>query len=285
MRNVVFVDKDDTLGSGFRNGLYPGASGFLSGQKEKQREIYVVTNAGAAGIEHLKEVSKHIDGYFGKDITLNNSSLYSLEDGSFGEIWDDYGPRRKLFLSIENERALTKFEWWRADRIWDLQGDVTYGRAAKEELDYLQDVVNRQLGYWDQMFHKETREPFDETRRYRNPFLEQNEAPYYKDLYFALRLIAPKDYETARVVMVGDDKDAEASMCTHPEIPLVVVSDAVREGNWGLVENALDFFYSKKEKPHQTFDSSASKGTKATINNTTYHLEVGERDERCLYCP
>ena len=65
--NIVFLDKDGTLGSFERDtkGLFPKTAEFLSRQKRKGRKLFVVTSTGAAGAAHLADLP--LDGYFGRE--------------------------------------------------------------------------------------------------------------------------------------------------------------------------------------------------------------------------
>lgn len=144
MKEVLFLDKDGTLGDFSGAGLYQGVGGFLADQA-RFRELYIASSAETAACRmDLAEVSSHLSGYFGR-----------------GEI----------------------------------------GRSR------------------------------DFSQAYENPYCPG----HTKDLHLAKMLISPGTHERLSCVMIGDHGDALGTTASAPEIPLVVISDRVRNGEWQLV--------------------------------------------------
>ena len=88
---IVFLDKDGTLGSfgPGSKGLFPKTAEFLSRQKRKERKLFVVTSAPAAGAAHLVDLP--LDGYFGSEkVDSSKKSMYILPDGKIRNIHDDW---------------------------------------------------------------------------------------------------------------------------------------------------------------------------------------------------
>ncbi len=260
MVDVLFLDKDQTLGEfvstfGEPIGLYPNVPQFLEEQREKGRKRYITTTAGKEGKEHLTSVEHLLDGYFGSEQVDSSgffAGLFYIRSDGTIRSIRDDYQHRRDFLP-EEQRRLTP-----EDR------------------------------HWRELLHKETKEPFDPKTAYANP---HRLFGFLKDLYLVRRLIAPVEYADLRTVMVGDRGDRD-SVKSDLETPLVIISDAVQEGNWDLVSRAVDHLFSSPElKPFQvydaTFETASQNGKKraATIDGATFSLERNTRGGRFIYCP
>ena len=259
--DVLFLDKDKTLGDFKEDGLYPGVIDFLTKQKNKERKLYIATTANNDGKKHLSEVEGVISGYFGNELIDATTQKYCLSNGEIRNILNDYCSRISM-LPIDEESRLMEEAYERGDRLNDLKG------VEKEKL---QQEINAFFNYWRALLHKETEEPFDERSRYGNPYL--NDCRSMKDLFLAKRLISPLNYDSIRSVMVGDNGDT-IGYYSDPETPLIVISKEVRNGKWNIVENIVDLLFSDKEKKlWQVFDEiyGSSKGIK--ISNEKKEFE------------
>lgn len=283
MQDIIFLDKDGTLGefSSGAPGLFPNVRAFLENQKQKQRYLYVTTIANHKSRSHLVDIEDLLSGYFGGDtIGVDGSGLYVLPDGQIRRIDEDYLKRRE-FESEDRQQAL----WAEADERSNRLDSLRYGTNERR---ILEQEINDFFDYWTELFHKETRELFDRSTTYQNPYMSGG-LPH-KDLFLARRLISPTDYTGLRTVMVGDGGDIRVVGC-DPETPLIVISNEVREGNWSLVSNILDHLFSdQSKKPFVMYDSLFAQGANSgekvalTISGSEYSLENSRRGERIVHC-
>lgn len=291
MTDIIFLDKDKTLGCFYagEKGLYPNVIDFLDLQKQKERKLYITTTANDEGRKHLADISDKLDGYFGSQQIDSSYLLYILPDGRIRNVYDDY-IERKEFESKRKRKKLDDEAGARAERLNTLPFN-------SEERATLQKEINTFFDYWGQLLHKETREPFDEYKRFTNPY-----GKFSKDLYLARRLIAPHDYESLRTVMVGDLGD-DTTVLSDPQTPLIVISNNVREGNWQIVAKMLDKLFSDDNlMPWEVYDHLFNESTKnqpskrsnfrddgetrsLSLNGIKIALRKGSRDERIIYCP
>lgn len=254
MVDVLFLDKDDTLGEfvstfGEPIGLYPNVPLFLEEQRGKGRKRYITTTAGEGGKAHLTSIEHLLDGYFGFE-QLCAGPFYIQADGTVRRIFDDY--QYRLRFSPEEERLLPSGS------------------------DYA-------------IFHKQTREPFDRKTAYQNP--HPDNLNFLKDLYLARRLVAPTGYQELRTVMVGDLGDRD-TVTSDLETPLVIISSAVQEGNWNLVSRAVDYLFSRPDtKPFQIYDAAFETASQdgmqrvTELDGATFSLERDIRGGRLMRCP
>lgn len=277
-KDILFLDKDSTLGNwASEEGFYPGAVAFLQQQKERERELYIATTAGESGRVHLADADHLLTDYFGREkIDGGRRSLYCLPDGTFRVISDDYNDRIWTLPKKEQDQLLAE-----AEKLCDQKAAT---RSDAEREDYQRQID----GFWEtwgQSIHLQTGEPFDETTRYKNPYLQQfGFSSHGKDLYLARRLISPLEYQNLRAVMVGDYGDAQ-NHSSDPFTPLVVVSKRVRAGEWNLVSTLVDLLFDNPEKmPWERFDELHTAKT-VVIQNEPYRFERNEWDSRVAYCP
>jgi hypothetical protein len=279
---IVFLDKDGTLGNfgPGGKGLYPRTSKFLKQQKRKKRKLYVVTFANAAGRAHLKGMP--LDGYFGREkLDPTTIELYILPNGEIRNIRDDY-ERRETFETKETRNRLRQESLERADRMQAIRGDTA-------EKSRLQQEINDFFNYWRTLLHKETKKPFDEATRYQNP---NDQLCFLKDLHLVRRLISPQGYDELNAVMVGDTLD-ESTVTSDPKTPLIVVSNRVRSGEWGLVEDVLDPMLSdggtqaweRFEALYSTSRPVQEARCILSLNGVDYTMKKGEYGERIIHCP
>jgi hypothetical protein len=260
----------------------PNTIAFLKAQKQKEKDLYIATTASERMKERLSDIASILTGYLGREtIGRGQGELYIHPNGKIRDINEDYRERRD-FESEARNLELDEESKARKERLDEQQ----YGSTEKE---IIQDEIHAFFRHWRQLLHNETRQPFDETTRYRNPNIECG--LFYKDLYLAKRLIAPVEYEKLRSVMVGDYGDSGNSslngstVSSDPETPLIVVSMQVRAGNWDLVSRVLDTFLSTKRETWQVFDAIYQEGTSFTLEGHTYTLQKGPNNERAIYCP
>lgn len=200
-KEILFLDKDGTLGGFSEEGLYPGVEKFLS-EQARIRKLYIASSALITDcMKDLQDVSPYLSGYFGR-----------------GEI----------------------------------------GR-------------NR-----------------DRSRDYENPYC----SGHTKDLHIARLMINPDAPKSLPCVMIGDHVDAQGTTASAPEIPLVVISDRVRAGEWHLVANALGVLFSTQSMPHEVYDqmlwNALQEGSHKSfqIGEERYQLEYKQEfQERLIFCP
>lgn len=178
---------------------------------------------------------------------------------------------------LERDSVLTQLEKAR------LRGSSEYAEKDRE--------FAKLKRFSERLLSRNTREPFDENTRYQNPYLERQ---HKKDLHLARRWIAGSNFAEPYVVMVGDTSDKGVNV-SDPSTPVVVVSDAVRRGNWVLVENILDvLLHSAVEEPLKVYDclyrASSSLGDRRSVavEGIHYVFEVETFEgvtSRRVYCP
>ncbi len=289
MVDVLFLDKDGTLYDDYdAYDLFPGVNSFLAHQKAAERKLYVTTGASEEGKVHLFDVESLLDGYLGREqLDSARSIRYVLLDGTIRLFVDDYA-RRDHFLSAPRREKMDGMRFRRSDRLDALS-------SGSKEREALQKRINIHFDHWRKLyFHKETHKPFDPTTKYENP---HNQPGYLKDLHLARRLIAPQGYADLRTVMVGDPSDV-TTVSSDPETPLVIVSNTVRKGNWGIVEVVVNHLFSSPQaKPFQMFDDAYDSALNSSshlarmharqmaLEGSTFYLVRGERNERFIYCP
>ncbi len=195
---IVLLDKDGTLGDfydtldGKDPVLYPGVPEFLDLQKQKGRRLYIATAAGDLGEAHLVDIADKLDGYFGKQqINSATEDYYVLPDGHIRKVKDDYDMR----ILLESKERQAELDDESLDRSLCLN-DLRHGTQEREEL---QTKINGFFEYWQQLYHKETRQPLDKLMRYANPHVHAGR--HGKDLYLARRLISPVGFEDLRSVL------------------------------------------------------------------------------------
>ncbi len=276
-RNIIFLDKDGTLGE-FQQGdcgLYPGAKGFLETEKAKGRELYIATTAGDPGRQHLEEVICFLDGYFGQDQLRSSKGFYFKQGNCVVPIGSDYETRIELLPEDERERTFAH-----ADSLCN-----KHDKAKEEEKQGIRKELDSFWSYWRALVHRETKEPFDESRRYKNPNVK---GIPMKDLYLARLLISPDESRQLRTVMVGDGSDA---VVTDPEIPLIVVQRNWPE-EWGAISSLLETFFGDRERqPWQVYDTIFKEGNRtkssdeklSKIGRHEFIFERTEFSERMAY--
>ncbi|MBS3123806.1 hypothetical protein J4437_04180 [Candidatus Woesearchaeota archaeon] len=295
MKDIIFLDKDGTLGrfepgqNGLSpNGLFPNVSSFLENQVKKEREFFITTIAGEDGKEHLKEVNHLLSGYFGYEkINSGYHNFYIRPDGNIKPVDKDYCFR--IFLeSEEKQRELEDQAQERGDRLSHLS------LKSKERL-RLQKEINEFYGHWHQLIQKETKEPYNCSLDYSNPYLPERVTGFCKDLFLARRLISPIAYGDLRTVMVGDYGD-KTTPDSDPQTPLIIISEAVQKGAWSLVEVTLDKLFSDKvKKPYEIYDALYAAGNLSgrpdgkcrqfTLDSIQYEAQIIGNNSRVLYCP
>jgi len=244
-RDILFLDKDNTLGDFLDEGLYSGSARFLEKQKGQGQELYIATTACAGGREHLTEVDHLLSGYLGEeDISTRDKPRYVLSNGVIREIYNDYHSRTDGLLKSRRDELYVEADK-RADRLFALPHDSSEREALQQE-------INDFFDYWHGLIHKETGEPFDQSTKYQNPHIEKGSLS--KDIHLARRIISPQDPDSLRCVMVGDPGDA-MDWISDPQTPIVVVSERVRSGDWSLVSRVLDRMYAKHVVPAQVYDA------------------------------
>jgi len=149
-----------------------------------------------------------------------------------GDISEDF-TLRILLESDEKQKDLDVEAEERCDRVMEL-------KEGTEERNSIQTEINTFYEYWHTRISNATGEEYDKSQAYVNPNAKEHIAGYGKDLYLAKRRISPVGFENLRTVMVGDHVD-EDSIHSDPTVPLVVVSDSVRHGDWNLVSVAVDY--------------------------------------------
>ncbi len=245
--DIIFLDKDHTLGEFDLDGcgLYPNVKFFLEEQIEKKRQLYVTTSAYEEGRVHLKDIEYLLSGYFGKDKIGVGDSLYVSPDGTLKKIIDDYAERMSFLPRDEQSRKMEEISSV-SDRLFELLNDSL-------EKEALQKQINDFFKHWNGLIHRESKEEFVGSTRYKNPNINEY-SNHIKDLYLAKRLISPVDYLNLRTVMVGDMGD-DSTVNSDPETPLVIISDKVRNGDWKYVSFMIDrLFNDSKEKPFKVYD-------------------------------
>ena len=248
--DILFLDQDYTLGNfrGDQTGLYPHTAQFLEAEKDKGRKLYIATTAGASWRRHLASVDHLLSGYFGRElIDASLNVLYLLPDGTVRKLYDDFQSAFD-FLTLEEQRT---FNQEQQERI--KKKDRHSNNEEYKEAETMQEEINSVCALmYERLLHKITKEPFDETSRYKNPHMEGS--VFTKDIWLARRLIAPQDYASLRTVMVGDDGD-KTSILSDPQTPLIIVSNKVQEGNWDLVSRLTDKLFSDPSQfPWQVYD-------------------------------
>ena len=256
MKDIVLVDKDDTLGvaegGGYRTfNMFHGAPEFLQWQRDEGRIVHVATNAGAAGRIHLKEIEELFSKYFGREFVSTEDHIFYLTPrGRVRNVRDDYDIHcdGKVFRSVD-----------------DL---CLFGEAV--EFSQLPDV-----GF----VHRKTGEKLDKSNLYQNPYFGKG---VMKDLYLARRFAGGKGYENARIVLVGDNGNAIHSV-TDPMTPIICVGI---EPNWKKASFMLDKLFSKG-KPADVFDElfeSAKEDDKNRKLIMEYSYSMKKRDSNGREC-
>jgi hypothetical protein len=297
MRDVIFFDRDGTLGHfgsdsyGNKTGFFPNALQFLKQQVEKKRNSYITTIGNKEGWEeHITEVDHLLSGHFGNaEIDLQKiGSLYFTPGGNLRKVSDDYATKSTLTPEEKDEVK-------RKEKELRNKQDELYQQLMDPKLDDDKQKVNEiaaKIGSLDNqinkltvkftsciLVHKETGEPFDKSKEYKNP----SEVTSKKDLYLARILVSPTDYANLRTVMIGDTHDA--SNRSDQETPIVVVSDQVREGNWGIVSIVLDQLFSDtRVKPFSIYNQLFVQGTNENISGygiSTRTVSLGGIDYVC----
>lgn len=94
--------------------------------------------------------------------------------------------------------------------------------------------------------------------------------------------------ENLRIVHVGNHGDTDFAS-TYSKMPLVVISNRVKLGEWGLVEKVLDLlFYDENIKPWEAYDNLTDKNKdkgKIYIDESEYAFDRRNNTARILYCP
>ena len=279
--DVIFLDKEETLGSYFNAAfkLYSGVREFLEVQSGRNRKKCVATTAvGDRWKSHLAPIEELLDGYFGaKEINSADNKFYLFPNMSPRNIRNDYVLRINI---APNRKELDgKYKLMLKQRDWFSGGD-----KEREELNA---KIAQFFSYWHELVHKETGQPFDESSLYRNPHSDDG---FYKDLFLARRLVSPTNYRDLRTIMVGDHKDVSAAS-SDPETPLIVISDQVRLGQWGIVSTMLDKLFSDAiMKPWQVYDVLGTGALHAdsktvSIDGLAFNLERTGCNGRVIYCP
>jgi hypothetical protein len=303
---IVLIDKDGTLGYFYylACGMFDGAKEFLEGQKKLNRDIYVATCASTKKRDQLIAIENNLDGFFGnEDIDVITNPYYEDERGKLNKIYDDFVNRERtlsLTQRVEikekiNERE-EEFEKLieLADSIknnsnyWDKDKEIRRLNSIINKLDFenLKDQI-----YLKQLVHKKHKIKMNPASIYRNPNCK---AIFSKDINLTKRLISPSDYELLRCVMVGDEKDVVGTL-SDPKTPLIVVSQNVKLGDWGLVELVVNKLFCDSDiEPHEVFDELIGSDIekKVLIGNRRFTLRREGLDEyeykekgRVIYCP
>jgi hypothetical protein len=268
-KEVVLVDKDGTLGYFYHlaSGVFDGAKEFLAGQKKLKRRIYVATCGKKKRREELITIENNLDGFFAsEDIDVLTNPYYENEQRVLKKIADDYVNREKLLSLTQRveiqDRIYQRQEEFeelveRAKRI-KINCDLSY-EEKEERIDSLNNIINRldfsnlkDETYLKQLVHKETGERLNPAKIYRNPNCKN--VVFSKDINLTKRLISPQDYDSLRCVMVGDENDVEGSL-SDPKTPLIVISQNVKYGDWGLVEIVVNkLFCDRLIETYEVFD-------------------------------
>jgi hypothetical protein len=286
MTDIIFIDKDNTLGDFHTGGcgIYEGVENFLMAQNVLGRRIYVATTASQRGIIHLEKVMSLFAGYLGREqIDATHHSKYILPDGSIRNIDDDFALRSQ-FCSEEEAKRLY-------DKLYELHRLQSSFPSDSAEYKRIEEELNFFLDHSCQLLHKETREPFDESRRYQNPYTLKGTMAE-KDLFLARRIISPDRYIELRTVMIGDGCDILVPL-HDPETPLIVISGDVRCGSWNIPEVIVNRLFSTPDMPWQVHDAlfsealptSRGKNRECSIDGILFTFEKGEMGERRIYCP
>lgn len=282
MVDVLFLDKDGTLYDDHNShDLFPGVKRFLETQKAAARKLYIATGSNEESKIHLFDVESLLDGYLGREqLDSARATRYVSADGMVHLVKDDY-EHREVFLSEPRKEKLEGMRRRRSARLDALP-------SGSEERESLQNRINSHFDYWQKPLHNQTREPFDPTTRYEHP---HNKPGFLKDLHLARRLVAPQGYADLRTVMVGDPAD-KTTVSSDPETPLIIISNTVRQGNWGIVSCAIDYLFSSPElKPFQVYDAASESARQYGKRRVTelagmnFPLERDIRGERFMYCP
>lgn len=248
------------------------------------------------------------DKYFGQEqIDSSREELYICSEGTIRPILSDY-QRRGFFQ--EKRRAWNAEQQEHDMKMTDLEREYQEARRKIKGLDIpiaekrkrlalirtdyedkkarLLEELNRSEGYWGQRLHKETREPFDESTRYRNP---NDHSTFLKDLHLVRRLILPGNPMDLDPVMVGDAEDID-TVRSDPETPLIIISNRVQSGEWLLVETVLDTLFSDDAtRAWENFEALyAAARIEArirtiAIDGITYIIKKGDYGERVVVCP
>lgn len=286
MTDILFLDQDDTLGvfnhkSQFYCGFYPGAIDFVAGQASL-RDVYITTRSREKDRVVVRDIEKYLSGYFGKDSigvfreeSFGPAFRYVRSDGVVRFVEDDYHERRDA--DPELDRRII-------DEQWSLPRSPFPGETEPIEVAEKRAAVHRLAMYGRELIHKETGKPFDESTKY------VNTNKFLKNLRLAKELISD-DPDSLNAVLVGDvgappfgTGDLNAPL-SDPSVPVVLMTERMRKGDWHPVEVMLDHLY--KGNTAEMYDSFGLVGDgrkSVRVQGLEFRLEV-EKGVRRVYCP
>lgn len=287
----IFLDQDDTLGMFLTTGstFFPGTREFLTNQQNRADLYLASTGSQPVCEENMAELRDIFTGIFGREkIGTNAIDTLFLDQDGWPKFVETHYAKRIDLMREERRRELEEALSRRNEVLTRLEGQRM--RSTDEYMANEREFARLQR-FSERLLHRETGKPFDENSRYENPHLEGN---HKKDLHLARRWIAGSKYDELHAVMIGDNNDKGANL-SDPRTPVIVISNAVREGNWFLLENILEvILHSSQDEPARVYDgiyfASSSSGDRRSvvIGGIHYVFEVEKfRDvsSRRVYCP
>lgn len=214
-QRIIILDKDDTI---YRRACFPGVENFLEVQKAARRNTVLATRALSEEVVNAQlgnEIRSLINEVYAGSLNSLSTIYYYDDNGNLTDRENDYYQHR---IPAKEERILRNFLKESGIDIYD---SAMYAADFHVENQKVMAAVRRfkEIGQWRS---KANDSPFDDTKKYKNPYIDRGGTG--KDLYLLRQLLVKKGYSpTYEAVMIGNNSDIVAPI-SEPSTPLIRVA-------------------------------------------------------------